>query len=132
VESTATGTFTVALASEPVSPDAIDSGLVRLSIAKQFEGDITGVSVGEMLSVGTSVEGSAGYVALERITGTLAGRAGSFALQHSGLMDRGTPTLAVVVVPDSGTGGLAGLAGTFEIEIAGDEHRYVLRYTLPD
>ncbi len=128
----ARGTFAVTLAPEPVHEAAANTGLGRLSIAKRFDGDLTGSSRGEMLSLMTTEEGSAGYVAIERVTGTLAGRSGTFALQHSGLMDRGSPTLTVTVIPGSGTDALAGLSGTFEIEIDSDEHRYAIAYTLPD
>lgn len=119
----ATGTFTSTL--EPLTGDA--EWLGRLRVAKTFEGDLVGAGRAEMLSVGTAVEGSAGYVAIDLITGSLDGREGTFVLQHSGLMARGTPTLTVTVVPDSGTGDLAGLTGTFEI---GADHSYVLTYDL--
>ncbi len=87
--------------------------------------------MGEMLAFRTAVEGSAGYVAIERVNGTLDGRAGSFALQHSGTMDRGTPTLSVTVVPDSGTEALTGLSGSMTIDV-GEEHRYGFTYRLPE
>lgn len=86
-------------------------------IDKQFHGDLEAVSKGEMLAAGTAVKGSAGYVAIEHVRGTLHGRAGTFVLQHSGTMTRGSPELKVTVVPDSGTGQLAGLAGTMMINI---------------
>ena len=125
-ESEASGTFDVALtpAGEP------DAAVGRLTLAKTFRGGLEATSVGEMLAVRTA-EGSAGYVAMERATGTLAGRRGSFALQHSGTMDRGAPTLSVAVVPDSGTEGLTGLSGTMTIDVVGGEHRYGFRYRLP-
>ena len=82
-----------------------------MSIGKQFHGDLDAASKGEMLSAGTSVKGSAGYVAIERISGKLHGRSGAFVLQHSGTMTRGTPELSVAVVPDSGTGELTGTCG---------------------
>ena len=84
-----------------------------------------------MLSAGTDVTGSAGYVAIEHVTGTLHGRSGSFALQHSGTMTRGTPSLSITVVPDSGTGQLGGLAGTMNIVVADGKHTYEFDYTLP-
>ena len=102
-----------------------------MSIAKTFHGDLDAVSVGQMLAVSTAVEGSAGYVAMERVTGALAGRRGSFALQHTGTMARGAPTLSVTVVPDSGTGDLEGLSGAMDIVIAGGRHSYAFRYALP-
>jgi hypothetical protein len=103
-----------------------------MSLDKQFRGDLEVSSRGEMLSAGTSVNGSAGYVALERVTGALHDRAGTFVLQHSGTMTRGTPRLSITVVPDSGTGELAGLAGRMAIEIADGEHSYDFEYTIAE
>lgn len=126
---TAKGTFEVKLA--PVAEDKADGSVLnRLSIAKSFAGDLEGSSAGEMLSAGTNVKGSAGYVAIERVSGTLAGRKGTFVLQHHGLMTRGEPRLSVIVVPDSGTDQLTGLAGTFTIRIEGGKHFYDFDYTL--
>lgn len=125
----ATGSFEVKLLPQALA-DA-DSGLGRMSIDKVFSGDLQGTSKGEMLSALTAVKGSAGYVAIERVTGTLQGRSGSFMLQHLGTMNRGTPTLTVLVVPDSGTEGLAGIAGSLSINIADGQHFYTLDYTLP-
>ena len=105
--------------------------LARMSIDKEFKGDLAATSKGEMLSAGTAVKGSAGYVAIERVIGTLAGRRGSFVLQHNGLMNRGAPHLVITVVPDSGTGELAGLSGTMAIIIADGKHSYELDYSLP-
>jgi len=101
-----------------------------MSIDKQFHGDLEGTSKGEMLTAGTGVKGSAGYVAIERVSGTLNGRSGTFVLQHSGTMTHGEPHLTITVVPDSGTGELAGLAGTMSILIAGGNHSYDFEYTL--
>lgn len=109
-----------------------DASLGRLAITKQFQGDLVGTSHGEMLSARTSVEISAGYVAIERVTGVLHGRQGSFVLPHSGTVDRGTQQLAISVVPDSGTGDLVGLVGTMTLDIADGVHAYDLAYTLPD
>jgi Protein of unknown function (DUF3224) len=126
----ATGTFDVKLT--PQSPEESDAGLGRMSIDKQFHGDLDGTSKGFMLaSAGAVVKGSGGYVAMEKVTGTLKGRAGSFVLQHSGTMTRGTPTLSVTVVPDSGTGQLEGITGTFTIKIDQGKHSYEFDYTLP-
>jgi hypothetical protein len=119
----ATGTFTSTF--EPLTSD--DDRLGHLRVLKTFEGDLVGTGRAEMLSVGTAVEGSAGYVAIDLITGVLDGREGTFVLQHSGLMARGEGTLTVSVVPDSGTGDLTGLTGTFEI---GEDHSYTLTYDL--
>src|SRR5262245_16766345 len=114
----ASGTFEVKLL--PQATDAAPLG--RLSIDKQFHGDLAGTSKGEMLAFRSEVAGSAGYVAMERVTGTLHGRAGTFVLQHTGTMTRGTPGLVVTVVPDSGTGDLAGLAGKLDIQIKDGKH----------
>lgn len=103
----------------------------RFLLDKRYHGDLDATAAGQMLAIGTAVRGSAGYVAMERVTGTLAGRQGSFALQHRGVMTRGAPELLVTVVPDSGTGGLEGLDGSLRIEIAGGEHSYVFDYSLP-
>ena len=103
----------------------------RMTISKTLHGDLEGTSVGEMLAASTNVEGSAAYVAIERVTGTMAGRTGSFVLQHSGTMTRGAPHLVVTVVPDSGTGDLVGLTGSVGIIIADGKHSYDFEYTLP-
>ena len=113
----------------PVAQDAA-SGLGRMSIDKTFRGDLVGTSVGEMLTAMSPVEGSGAYVAVERVTGALAGRNGSFALHHTGVMERGKPSLVITVVPDSGTDVLACIAGTLTIEITGGKHFYELEYTL--
>ena len=125
----ATGSFEVKLL--PQSLADAESGLGRMSIDKVFSGDLQGTSKGEMLSALTAVKGSASYVAIERVTGTLQGRSGSFMLQHLGTMTRGTPTLTVLVVPDSGTEGLTGIAGSLSINITDGKHFYTLDYTLP-
>ena len=128
----ATGTFEVKLNPQKLADGAADSTLGRLSIDKQFHGDLEAVSTGEMLSAGTSVKGSAGYVAIERVSGTLQGRSGAFALQHSGTMTRGVAQLSVTVVPDSGTGQLAGLAGQMTINIVDGKHFYDFDYTIAE
>lgn len=122
----ATGTFDVDL--RPLSGHEASVG--RLSIDKQFQGDLAGTSKGEMLAVQGTVEGSAGYVAMELVTGTLAGRRGTFAFQHSSTMSRGEPHQSITVVPDSGTGELAGLSGSFLVIIRNGEHFYEFEYTL--
>ena len=127
----ATGTFEVKLHPQPLSDPAADATLGRLSIDKQFSGDLKGTSKGEMLSAGTATKGSAGYVAIERVSGTLQGRTGTFVLQHSGTMNRGEPQLSVTVVPDSGTAQLMGLTGRMAIIIDGGKHSYDFDYTLP-
>ena len=123
----ATGTFDVKLT--PVGPP--DAPIGGMAIAKTFHGDLDGTSTGQMLAVRTPVKGSAGYVAMERVTATLAGRHGTFALQHSGSMDKGAQSLSVTVVPDSGTEGLSGLTGSMEIKIESGQHFYIFRYSLP-
>ena len=125
----ASGTFEVKVLPQPAEEKVGDPTVGRLSIDKTFHGDLEATSKGQMLAVGTDVKGSAGYVAMERVAGTLHGHAGTFALQHSGTMTRGTPQLSVTVVPDSGTGGLA---GEMEIKIADGKHMYDFQYTLPD
>ena len=125
----ATGTFEVKLA--PQAVEGVDDATVgRMSIEKQFHGDVEAVSKGQMLAVRGEVAASAGYVAMERVTGTLAGRSGSFALQHTGTINRGVPEQSVTVVPDSGTGELAGLSGKMTIVIAQGKHSYEFEYTL--
>lgn len=110
--------------------DEQDTGLGRLLLDKRFQGDLEATSKGQMLSAITTVAGSAGYVALERVTGTLHGRSGSFVLQHSGTMNRGAPLLTITIVPDSGTEDLTGLAGTMTIAIEDGQHSYELVYTI--
>lgn len=125
----ASGTFDVKLA--PLPGDAAsDPGLGRMSIDKRFHGDLEASSLGQMLMAGTEVKGSAGYVALEKVSGKLHGRSGTFILQHSGTMTRGAGQLTVAVVPDSGTGGLKGLAGKLTIDIRDGQHFYGFEYTL--
>jgi hypothetical protein len=126
----AVGTFEVALA--PVSTDEteVDASIGLLSIDKQFEGDLTGKSVGYMLAVSTDTPGSAGYVAMERVDGTLHGRRGSFALQHRGVMSGGESDLTITVVPASGSDELVGLAGSMTIDIVDGRHEYTFDYAL--
>ncbi len=128
--SRATGTFEVTLTPTPVGTSTAPTPVSHLSIDKQFRGDLQATSVGQMLAMTTAVAGSAGYVAIEVVTGTLDGHHGSFALQHSGTMSRGAQALSVTVVPDSGTSELEGLAGTMSIEIADGSHSYTFEYTL--
>jgi hypothetical protein len=127
----ARGTFEVKLAPQRKDDYADGATLARLTIDKQFRGDLTGTSRGQMLSAGTPVKGSAGYVAIEQVTGSLAGRSGTFVFQHSGTMNRGVATLTLTVVPDSGTGELTGLTGSMKIIIADGKHAYEFDYALP-
>jgi len=119
-----TGEFDIQLT--PQAEDEIDAG--RLLINKTFNGGMNGTSQGQMLSKRTEVDGSAGYVAIETFTGNLAGKQGSFTLQHMGTMNRGESSLEVTVVPDSGTGDLAGISGTMQIIISDGEHSYKFEY----
>jgi hypothetical protein len=115
--------------SEPETRDGVSLGELRLS--KQFEGDLVAAGEGRMLTAMMAQPGSAGYVAIERVNGRLHGRSGSFVMQHQGVMDRGSQTLSVRIVPDSGTGELAGISGEFKIRIEGGVHYYALHYQLP-
>jgi hypothetical protein len=123
------GTFTVNIRPLP-SPPA--EGVSRHSIEKQIHGDLEATSTGEMLSGGDPRQGAAGYVAMEVVTGTLAGRSGSFAMQHFATMDAKGPELQIVVVPGSGTGELKGIAGTFNLRIESGQHYYDFDYSLPE
>ncbi len=126
------GSFDVQLVPQAPEDKTEGSTLGRMSIDKQYHGDLEAAGKGEMLSAMTAVKGSAGYVALERVTGKLQRRSGSFVLQHTGTMNRGQPHLSIVVVPDSGTGELTGLIGTMTIVITDGKHFYDFQYTLPD
>ena len=130
MEAVAKGSFDVKMTPLTWSESAVDHALNRFSLEKTFHGDIEGTSQGQMLSAGTNEKGSAGYVAIEKVTGTLHGRNGSFMMQHNGIMNRGVPQLSIVIVPDSGTGDLTGLAGALTIHIADGKHSYELAYTL--
>jgi len=125
----ATGPFDVKLT--PQDDKTGEPLLGRMALDKQYHGDLEATGKGQMLTAGTSVKGSAGYVAIERVTGTLNGRTGSFVLQHRGTLTRGAPTQNITVVPDSGTGQLAGIAAKMTINIVGGKHSYDFEYTLP-
>ncbi|MBB5470462.1 hypothetical protein HDG32_006612 [Paraburkholderia sp. CI2] len=127
----AIGTFIVSLQPMPFENAEAESKLGRMSIDKQISGDLAATTQGQMLSAMTNVKGSAGYVALEQVTGTLAGKQGTFVLQHIGVMNRGAAALAVTVVPDSGTGELSGIEGEFRIDIVDGAHSYEFAYRLP-
>jgi len=127
----ATGTFDVKIT--PQASDLAPEGpnLGRMSIDKQYHGDLEAAAKGEMITAaGLAVKESAAYSAVERVAGTLHGKKGSFALQHTGIMDRGKPSLSITVVPDSSTGELAGLTGTMDIIIEGKQHSYVFEYEI--
>ncbi|HEV7668716.1 MAG TPA: DUF3224 domain-containing protein [Thermoanaerobaculia bacterium] len=126
----AKGDFDVKINPLPLAGPAEDATLGRMSIEKEFHGDLVGTGKGQMLTAGAA-EGSGAYVAIERVSATLAGRKGTFALYHKGIMTRGTPDLAVIVVPDSGTEELAGISGILHIIIEGGKHGYDFEYSLP-
>jgi hypothetical protein len=128
----ASGPFDVKLTPQkPDSEVAQAANLGRMTIDKQFHGELDATSKGEMIATQTEVKGSAGYVAMERVTGTLKGRKGTFVLQHSATMTRGVPQLSIIVVPDSGTGELKGISGKMNIIIAPDgKHSYEFDYTI--
>lgn len=127
----AMGKFEVKVTPQASDEVANSAALGRMSLEKTFHGDLDGTSVGTMLTASGSVKGSAGYVAVERFTGALHGRSGSFALQHSGSMNRGAPSLTITVVPDTGTEALTGISGSLKILIADGNHSYEFTYELP-
>lgn len=127
----ASGPFEVKLVAQGAPDKAQGSTLARMSIDKEYHGGLEATAKGEMLTAGTEVKGSAGYVAIERVTGTLNSRAGSFVLQHSGTLTRGAPEQKITVVPDSGTGQLVGLAGKLTVIIEDGKHTYEFEYSLP-
>lgn len=125
----ASGSFDVKLtALDTYNSD--DALLGRMSIDKHFHGDLEATSKGEMLSASSPVQGSAGYVAIEKVAGILAGRAGTFVLQHSATMTRGTPQLSITVVPDSGTGELSGMSGSMSVGVEDGNHIYGFDYSI--
>jgi hypothetical protein len=126
----ASGSFEVKMIPQAQEDGVGDPSIGRMALDKQFHGGLEATSRGQMLAAMTDVEGSAGYVAIERVTGKLDGRSGTFALQHSGTMTRGLPQLTITVVPDSGTGELLGLAGVMTIEITDGKHSYEFEYTI--
>jgi hypothetical protein len=127
----ATGAFEAKIIPLEPAVKTPDNSLARMALDKQFHGDLEATSKGEMLAATTPVKGSAGYVAIERVSGSLHGRIGTFFLEHSATMNRGTSQLNIVVVPDSGTGELTGISGTMTIIIVNGKHSYDLAYTLP-
>jgi hypothetical protein len=128
----ATGPFDVKLAPQGEDDKAEGSTLARYSLDKQYHGDLDAAAKGTMLTAGTDVKGSAGYVAIERVIGKLNGLTGSFVLQHSGTLTRGAPVQSITVVPDSGTGQLIGLSGKLTVIIDSGKHSYSFDYTLPE
>jgi len=128
----AAGACDVTVTPLPAEAGVGDESIGRMALSKRFHGDLQANALGQMLATRTPTPGSAAYVALDRVTGSLHGRAGSFSLQHSGTMDRGAPTLDIMIVPDSGTEGLAGITGRLRIRIDEGRHLYELDYELPD
>ena len=128
--SSARGTFEVKITPMPVDDYTDAATLGRMTIDKQFSGDLVATSKGQMITGMGTVKGSAAYSAIEKVTGTLGGHRGDFVLQHTGIMSRGAQSLVITVVPDSGTDALAGLTGTMQIIIDGKQHSYVFEYTL--
>lgn len=129
----ATGSFEVKIDPQPSDEKSGGAAIGRMLLDKQFHGDLEATSKGTMLAAGTGAKGSSGgYVALEVVSGSLKGRTGTFVLLHTGIMTRGTPSLSVTVVPDSGTGQLVGLAGKMSINIVDGKHSYDFEYTLPE
>jgi hypothetical protein len=126
------GTFEVKTTLVTPYNESPEAALGRMALDKTYHGALEAVSQGEMLTAMGNVKGSAGYVAVERVTGTLQGRSGSFALLHRGVMTRGIPELLVTVVPDSGTGALAGISGTMSITITDGKHFYGFDFSLPE
>lgn len=127
----ARGSFTVEMKPQADLGAEASVKLARMSLDKRFDGDLQAVGQGEMLTALTPVAGSAGYVAIERVSGSLHGAGGSFVLQHSGTMDRSAQSLSITVMPDSATGALAGLRGRLKIDIVEGRHFYEFEYTLP-
>jgi len=125
----ATGTFEVKLTPQEAQTGA-DPSLGRMTIDKILQGDLEATSWGQMLTARTAIQGSAGYVAIERVTGSLHGRPGSFTLQHTGTMTSGEPQLTISVVPDSGSGELEGISGQMAIQIDAGKHSYEFDYTI--
>ena len=131
-KSQATGPFEVKMLPEPLGEIAAQTGLGRMSIDKTYDGDLITTSRGEMLAYRSAVKGSAGYVAMEHVSGSLEGRNGSFVLQHSSTLTRGVPEQSITVVPDSGTGELEGISGRMTIIIIDGKHSYQFDYQLAD
>jgi len=128
----ARGSFEVKLNPQGAAEKIEGTILGRMSLEKQFHGDLEGSSIGEMLTARTETEGSAGYVAIERITGVLHNRKGSFVLQHYGTLARGVPQQTIAIVPDSGNAELRGISGSMTITIVDKKHYYNLNYSLAE
>ncbi len=125
------GPLEVNIEAEPPYLEDGGTRLNRNAVTKTFSGDMVGTSEAQMITAFTDTPGSAGYVAIEHFTGSVGGKSGSFVLQHSGVMDKGTPQLTVFILPDSGSGELSGISGTLEIGNDEGKHSYSLDYELP-
>ena len=130
-EHLATGTFQVTVTPQDTDETPEGMTLGHSILTKELQGDLEGSAEGAMLTALTPEEGSAGYVAIELVRGTLNGRSGTFLLQHHGLMDQGVQNLSITVIPGSGTGQLQGIRGTMTLDLTEAERGYELRYTLP-
>ena len=128
---TAHGPMDVTMEAEPPFLEQGGLKLNRNAVSKTFYGEMAGTSEAQMLAAFTATPGSAGYVAIEHFTGSVNGKSGSFAMQHSGIMNRGDAQLTVSIVPDSGSGELTGISGTLDIENSDGQHSYVLNYDFP-
>ena len=128
----AKGSFEVSIKPLPLGAPGDSATMARMSINKTLCGDLVATSKGQMLTAGTDTRGSAGYVAIEKVTGTLNGRKGTFILQHTATMNRGVPSMHITVVPDSGTGALMGLRGDFTIRIVDGQHLYEFSHDLDE
>jgi hypothetical protein len=127
----ANGAFDVKLSPLTLSEQSADPKLGRMSIEKQYHGELEATAKGEMLTAQSEMKDSGVYVAVERVTGTLQGKRGSFTMYHTGVMNRGKPELKITVLPDSGTNELQGLTGTMDIKIDNGKHSYDFEYSLP-
>lgn len=125
----AAGTFEIESWDEQPYEEQDGTRLTRTRLTKTFSGDVEGESAAELLMAYGSEEGSAAYVGLERVTGSVHGRSGSFVLRHSAVMERGEGSSSLDVVPDSGTGELRGLRGEASISVEpGGGHSFTLEY----
>lgn len=125
-----TGLFDVKMTPQASDPAEGGATLARMSLEKTYHGELAATAKGEFISAVTSIKGSAAYSAIERVDGTLQGRRGTFVLHHTGVMNRGVPSLAITVVPDSGTGELTRLTGSMNIVIDAGKHSYEFEYEL--
>lgn len=127
----ATGTFHIKMSPVDVAAGTPADAYGRMTIAKNYEGDIAGTGTGEMLGA-MGLDASGAYVAMERIVGTLNGREGAFTVVHYGVVESGRQELSIIIVPGSGSGDLTGIKGVYRLDIADGVHRYMLQYELPD